>query len=88
MASAKKSNQEASAERGAKKVAAFKSLAVKRTNMALDRIERILPLANTRSYTYDAAQAKKITDALKAAVEKIEKAFASPTAAKSSDFSL
>lgn len=88
MASSKKSNQEVNAERAAKKVAAFKKLATKRTNTALDKISRLAPLANTRSYTYDKAQADKIVAALEAEVAKVKTAFASPTAAKATGFSL
>lgn len=88
MATAQKSNQEKAKASGEKKVAAFKKLATKRTNTALDKIARILPLSNTRSYTFDKAQTDKIVSALEAEVAKVKAAFASPTAAKSSNFSL
>ncbi len=88
MASAKKSAQEISAERSAQKVAAFKKLATARTSRALDAIVKLIPLTNTKAYTYDNGQRDKILAALKSAVAKVEAGFASPAAAKSNDFTV
>lgn len=91
MATAKatdKGTQEKAAERGKKKVDAFKKLGVKRVPKAVDAITRVTALANTRSYSYDNSQREKIFNAIDSAVAKMKQAFTDPVAAAKNDFAL
>lgn len=79
-----KSEQEKAAERGAKKVAAFKKLGNKRMPRALEAIARVAALGNKRSYTYDDKQRDKIIADLEAAVGKVRTAFNTNTGSDTS----
>ncbi|MDV7341841.1 hypothetical protein RYZ26_19755 [Terasakiella sp. A23] len=54
----------------------FRELAVRRTDKALEAIERIGNLSNKRLYEWEAAEIKKIVKALKDEVSKMEAKFA------------
>jgi len=84
----KKSPQEKTIDRSAQKIAKFKELAVKRTNKAIHAIAGLANLSNRNSYTYDAAQVKKITDALQSEVDAVASAFKTPDAKKAGGFDL
>lgn len=59
----------------AKKSQKFKERAVRFMNRALPILNTVASLADRKQHVYDPAQAKKIVDALKAAVERVEKRF-------------
>lgn len=73
----------------AKKSQKFKDRAVRFMNRALPLLGQIAALSDRKQHVYDPTQAKKIVDALKSAVERVEKRFETAGDAKSDNgFSL
>lgn len=66
----------------------FRELAEKRTNRALEAIERIGKLSNRQLYQWEEAEVRKIVKALKDAVGEVEVRFASPRGRPDSKFRL
>lgn len=67
---------------GETKADAFKRIAVRRMNSALDEIAKLAPLSATSSYEYTDDQVAKIIGALNAEVAKVQTAFANKGVAK------
>lgn len=66
----------------------FRALAEKRTNKAIEAILRIGNLSNRQIYEYDEAEIKKITRALKEAINTIEIRFESSKSRAGGGFKL
>jgi len=63
----------------------FRTLAEKRTNLALRQIRLLGNLANTGNYEYNIEQVKQIAKALEEAIERMENKFNLDTATRGND---
>lgn len=75
----KKVSQKAKQERQQAKAKKFKELASKRGLAAVGRIRLLRNLANRNQYSYTEAEVKKLINVLRAEVDAVEAAFASPS---------
>jgi hypothetical protein len=66
----------------------FKELASRRTDRALEAIERIGNLSNRQLYAWDDAEIRKILKALREEVSKVEARFEGPNSRRRERFSL
>lgn len=66
----------------------FRELAEKRTNRALESINRIGNLSNRQLYEWEDAEVRKVMKALKEAVSEVENRFASPKGKSDAKFKL
>ena len=66
----------------------FKDLASKRTDRALEAIERIGNLSNRQLYEWDPAEVRKIIKALRDEIGKVEARFEAPNARRRERFKL
>lgn len=73
---------------GETKDAAFKRIALRRTNNALDEIAKLRGLSSKANYEYTPEQTGKIIAALRAEVDKVEADFARGGPTKSEGFNL
>jgi hypothetical protein len=66
----------------------FRSLAESRTNKAIEAIARIGNLSNRQVYSFEEAEIRKITRALRDAISSVEARFASPRGRSENSFKL
>ncbi|MGJ8531935.1 MAG: hypothetical protein ACSHYC_07105 [Alphaproteobacteria bacterium] len=66
----------------------FRTLAEKRTDKAIEAIDRIGNLSNTQLYEWEESEVRKILKALRDEIGKIEARFNVPSARRRSSFKL
>lgn len=66
----------------------FRQLAERRTNTAIEAIERIGKLSNRQAYEFEEAEIRKILKALREAISGVERKFSTPTRRVEGRFSL
>ena len=70
------------------KHAKFRELAEKRTNRAIEAIQRIGKLSNRQLYRWEEAEVRKIVKALRDTTSEIESRFSSPRSSGTGTFKL